>query len=246
MPPQDPQAQRPRLSATKIRLLMTAERLFGTRGIDAVSLREIASEADAANTHAVQYHFGSKDGLMSAIFQYRILQMEQRRGMMLARAEEHGVLDHPSVLLRILCLPHLELAAEDGSYPYASFLIQFATRYWHSSPEGKWVESRRIAPNLQRLVEMIANASGDVHPELARSRPILCNIIFLTAIIRWTHVQRDEGEISLGEVVRDALRSAEAALQAGSSDVPMAEKLFEDWFSDTLPPADERGTLRLP
>ncbi|TDM06607.1 MAG: hypothetical protein C4K60_19060 [Ideonella sp. MAG2] len=48
-------------------LLLTAQRLFAERGIDAVSLREIAREAGQLNNSALHYHFGSKDELIRAI-----------------------------------------------------------------------------------------------------------------------------------------------------------------------------------
>src|SRR3546814_6660333 len=53
------------------RILQAAEDCFGEHGIDAVSLRQIAIAAGQGNTAAVQYHFGSKEGLLEAIFQHR-------------------------------------------------------------------------------------------------------------------------------------------------------------------------------
>lgn len=48
-------------------LLETAQRLFAERGIDAVSMREIAREAGHRNNSALQYHFGTKEALLQAI-----------------------------------------------------------------------------------------------------------------------------------------------------------------------------------
>ena len=44
-----------------------AERLFAERGVDGVSLSEINRAAEQGNNSALHYHFGSKDGLVSAI-----------------------------------------------------------------------------------------------------------------------------------------------------------------------------------
>jgi AcrR family transcriptional regulator len=55
-------------SSTRERLLATAERLFATRGVDAVSLREITRESGARNTVATQYYFSDRDGVLRAIF----------------------------------------------------------------------------------------------------------------------------------------------------------------------------------
>jgi len=48
-------------------LLRTAEELFASRGIDAVSLNEINKTAGQRNTSALHYHFGSKEKLIDAI-----------------------------------------------------------------------------------------------------------------------------------------------------------------------------------
>jgi AcrR family transcriptional regulator len=53
---------------TKTRIMDVAEGLFAERGYAATSLRDITSEADA-NLAAVNYHFQSKEGLLSAIFE---------------------------------------------------------------------------------------------------------------------------------------------------------------------------------
>ena len=44
------------------RLLLVAVRLFAERGVEAVSMRTINSEAGTKNKSAVHYHFGSKAG----------------------------------------------------------------------------------------------------------------------------------------------------------------------------------------
>lgn len=51
---------------------MAAERLVGERGIAALSLREAAGSAGARNNSAAQYHFGTEDGLIDAIFELRM------------------------------------------------------------------------------------------------------------------------------------------------------------------------------
>jgi AcrR family transcriptional regulator len=77
---------------TRLRLIEVAERLFAERGVNGVSLREIGAEADQRNTGAVRYHFGSKAGLIDAVFQHRMEPVNERREALLARldAEGHG------------------------------------------------------------------------------------------------------------------------------------------------------------
>jgi AcrR family transcriptional regulator len=57
-------ASRP--ASTRDRLLDAAERLFAEHGFAATSLRTL-TEAAGANVAAVNYHFGSKEGLLRAV-----------------------------------------------------------------------------------------------------------------------------------------------------------------------------------
>src|SRR6185437_16471905 len=70
---------------TKTRILKAAEKLFGLRGFDATSLRDITAEAQV-NLAAVNYHFQSKESLIDALIERRILPINQRRFEMLDAA----------------------------------------------------------------------------------------------------------------------------------------------------------------
>ena len=59
------------LSEKQIDILRAAERVFGRRGIDAASVREIAKEANI-NIAMISYYFGSKDKLVEQLFGWRI------------------------------------------------------------------------------------------------------------------------------------------------------------------------------
>ena len=63
---------------TKERILDAAERLFADHGFAATSLRSITTEA-GVNLAAVNYHFGSKDALIEAVFQRRIGPLNRQR-----------------------------------------------------------------------------------------------------------------------------------------------------------------------
>lgn len=75
MPPLHPDSSRSRL-------LDAAEHLFGERGIHATSLRDLTTEANV-NLAAVNYHFGSKEGLVAAVLARRADPINQRRNEML-------------------------------------------------------------------------------------------------------------------------------------------------------------------
>ena len=65
-------------SATKMRLLDVSARLFAESGFDSVSLRLITENAEA-NLAAVNYHFGSKEELITAVVEKLVGPVNQRR-----------------------------------------------------------------------------------------------------------------------------------------------------------------------
>ncbi|MER7702666.1 TetR family transcriptional regulator [Kitasatospora sp. NPDC097605] len=56
---------------TRERLLRAAEELFATRGVEASMTKDIVRLAGQSNPSAVQYHFGSREGLLEAIMAAR-------------------------------------------------------------------------------------------------------------------------------------------------------------------------------
>lgn len=130
-------------TGTRERLILAAETLFGQKGIDAVSLREINVAAGQRNTSASHYHFGSKEALVTAIFDLRQEAIGQRRGDLLDRLVEHGVPLTVRDLSRVLVDPLAgSMASGDESGHFVSFLAQLfmqPTSCWRSlleRPEG--------------------------------------------------------------------------------------------------------------
>jgi len=73
----------------KLKLVEAAEKLFAEKGFEAVSVRDITKEA-GANVAAVNYHFGSRDGLVVAVISRYIMPVNQERLVRLDRAERNG------------------------------------------------------------------------------------------------------------------------------------------------------------
>src|ERR1700692_2586876 len=73
------------MTDTKTRILDTAEKLFGEKGFESTSLRDITARAHV-NLAAVNYHFQSKDSLIDAVIQRKIEPVNQRRLEMLDAA----------------------------------------------------------------------------------------------------------------------------------------------------------------
>jgi AcrR family transcriptional regulator len=103
--------------STKEQILLAAERLFAERGYDGVSLREIGTAAGSANNSAVQYHFGSKEQLVVAIFEYRLGYIDERRGLLIAQLQPRNLRSW----VECYVLPLLEQGEIEGSN-YLSFI----------------------------------------------------------------------------------------------------------------------------
>lgn len=84
---------------TRERVLEAGEVLFAERGFGAVALREIARAADV-NVGSVTYHFGSKTGLLEAIYERHTQPMNARRMELMSEARRIG--DDEQRLMAIL------------------------------------------------------------------------------------------------------------------------------------------------
>jgi AcrR family transcriptional regulator len=71
------------------RILEVAERLFAEHGMSGVGLRAISAAAKV-NLASIAYHFGSKDGLLEALFAHRAAPIAQERLRLLARCYQGG------------------------------------------------------------------------------------------------------------------------------------------------------------
>src|SRR5579859_4469285 len=117
-------------------LLDTAERLLGEKGIEGASMRQIAAEAGQGNNSVVQYHFGSKAGLMREIIERRVAGFEPRREELLEAAGGTDIRG----LLKVLFLPIAELTDGDGRHAYARFIMHFLSsfRYQAGTEHPGW------------------------------------------------------------------------------------------------------------
>jgi AcrR family transcriptional regulator len=73
--------------STKEQILLAAERLIADHGVDGVSMRQIGADVGSGNNSAVLYHFGSKQELVRAIFEYRLPRLRERRAQLIAERQ---------------------------------------------------------------------------------------------------------------------------------------------------------------
>src|SRR4051812_6645867 len=73
--------------STKEQILLAAEQLIADHGVDGVSMRQIGAAVGSGNNSAVLYHFGSKEKLVQAIFEYRLPHLRERRAQLVAERD---------------------------------------------------------------------------------------------------------------------------------------------------------------
>jgi AcrR family transcriptional regulator len=184
-------------------MILVAEALFAEGGINGVSMREIAAKAGQGNHFAVQYHFGSREGLVEAIFDYRMEQMEPVRARMLAAAEQDGRLDDARTLLDIVYLPQLELPNGEGHRSYSGFLSQYLMRS-RSHRFGDFGGATHI--HLGRTLELLRKRLSYLPEEVAQRRLVTASFMFLAMLARHdTFATRAPGEESFEEALEDTI-----------------------------------------
>lgn len=98
-------------SDTKTRILDGAEQMFAREGFHNTSLRALTDLAEA-NLASVNYHFGSKEALLQAVIERRLLPLniirQEKIEKILAAAQENSTLPEAEALLRAFIEPTLE------------------------------------------------------------------------------------------------------------------------------------------
>jgi AcrR family transcriptional regulator len=113
---------------TRGRLLAAAERLFAERGVDAVSLREISRESGAKNAIALQYHFDDRAGVVQAIVDKHLRDVDARRHAILDEYEADGSPDVRSLAAALVRPLAAKLADADGGREFLQIYADLLNR----------------------------------------------------------------------------------------------------------------------
>jgi len=104
---------KPLLSSTRERILTTAERLFAEGGVATTSLRSITSLA-RVNLAAVNYHFGSKQALIEAVYERRLGPLNRARLRNLDELESHAIPPSVAEVVGAFVEPIVDFSARDA------------------------------------------------------------------------------------------------------------------------------------
>ena len=97
------------MSTTRQRLVEAATRVLAEDGVENASLLEVARRAGQRNRGAVHYHFGSREGLLTAVLDQYADWLAEREHQLLAEAKQAPATELAPVVAAVV-RPTVELA----------------------------------------------------------------------------------------------------------------------------------------
>ncbi len=168
---------------TRAHLILTAEKLFGDRGIHGVTLKEINVAAGQRNESALHYHFGSKSALVDAIMKHRVKVIDARRIAALDKLQQEGGEGDLRSLLKASFMPMVELLGSEDGVRFVRFLAQVLNDPDFDLPS---LALRADFEGIRRSNALIIAALGDLPPEIAIQRQRFIVEMVVSSLAIWT------------------------------------------------------------
>ncbi|MFJ4872824.1 TetR/AcrR family transcriptional regulator [Streptomyces sp. NPDC088757] len=157
---------------TREKLIRAAEELFAAQGVHGAQLRDVVARAGQANPSAVQYHFGSRAGLLDAVMAGRQARTEAVLAPLLADADG----DLKGLVTALVTAEASELRTERGLR-----CLRISAQLSHESG----IRTRTPHPTLAgtgywRLIERIADrlaATGPPEPLLLERLDLALTVV---------------------------------------------------------------------
>ena len=143
---------------TRTRILDVSEELFMQHGFEGTSMRLLTTKA-GVNLAAVNYHFGSKDALIEAVFRRRLDPMNAERIVALDRLEKSagGVALAPAEIIRAFLRTSLAMI-EDSRNGGRNFIRLLGRAYTEPSKPIRGLIGQLYAPAMERYKAAFARA----------------------------------------------------------------------------------------
>ena len=157
-----------------------AERLFAIDGVDGAQIRDIVRAAGQANDSAVHYHFRSRYGLLAAVCERKISEMEPDRRQLLDELRAEGRLaDLPSLVHSLVSPTAALLASQDGRY-FLGIVAQLGGRAGIRTGE---LPPPMVSTTLSVQLDLISAACLATRPEPVVLERVAIVIGMLTAAL---------------------------------------------------------------
>jgi AcrR family transcriptional regulator len=173
------------MNQTTTRILDVAEELFSEQGFDRVSIRDITRKAKV-NLAAINYHFGTKEDLIAAVFERRVLPVNEARiaalGSIEARAKARPRIED---ILEAFIRPTVQFSfgTPRGGKAFSKL---FGRCLSEPSPEITALLKRQFEPLAERMDSALMKAL----PGLSRSEAFWCMKFTFGALHHW-HLTKD-------------------------------------------------------
>ncbi|MDT8438914.1 MAG: TetR/AcrR family transcriptional regulator [Wenzhouxiangellaceae bacterium] len=203
---------------TRQRILDTAEQLFADQGFHATTLRQITHEA-GVNLAAVNYHHGSKDALILAVFQRRLDELNSER---LARLDEALAESDPPQLEQVLeAFIYPALLLTSSSNGDGGRFMRLLMRAWSenaSQLHGKI--ARQYSHVMRAFADAVGRALGTIPDNLRQQ------LDFLIGALTYTMAETRAEQVE--DTARGLIRFACAGLRESATDAPVLTQPTEN------------------
>ena len=177
---------------TRTRILDAAEELFMQHGFGGTSMRQLTAKA-GVNLAAVNYHFGSKDALIEAVFRRRLDPMNAGRIAELDRLEKAtaGPLS-PEAIIRAFVGASLRMI-EDAKCGGRNFIRLLGRTYTDPQKHIRSLIGQLYAPAMERF----KNAFERALPQMPRDE-LVWRIHFMFGTLAYTLAATDTVQLIAG------------------------------------------------
>ncbi|HYD55376.1 MAG TPA: TetR/AcrR family transcriptional regulator [Burkholderiales bacterium] len=178
---------------TRTRILDVAEELFMQLGFEGTSMRVLTTKA-GVNLAAVNYHFGSKDALIEAVFRRRLDPMNAQRIKELdeLEAQAKGKALEPDAVIRAFVRPGLS-HLEDTKGGGRNFIRLLGRTYTEPNKPIRVLIGQLYAPAMERYKKALERAL----PQMQRDE-LVWRMHFMFGTLAYTLAATDTVQLIAG------------------------------------------------
>ena len=178
---------------TRTRILDAAEELFMQHGFEGTSMRLLTTRA-AVNLAAVNYHFGSKDALIEAVFRRRLDPMNAARLGALEKLETEaaGRALAPEAIIRAFVGESLRMI-EDAKGGGRNFIRLLGRTYTEPAKSIRALIGQMYAPTMERYKAALERAL----PQMPREE-LVWRMHFMFGTLSYTLAATDAVQLIAG------------------------------------------------
>ena len=180
---------------TRTRILDAAEELFMQHGFEGTSMRALTTRA-GVNLAAVNYHFGSKDALIEAVFRRRLDPVNLARIAELEKLEANGNLSAEKII-RAFIVPSLRLV-EDAKGGGRNFIRLLGRSYSEPAKAIRVLIGQLYAPAMERYKAALERAL----PHMPREE-LVWRMHFMFGTLAYTLAATDTVQLIAGAKPED-------------------------------------------